>query len=110
MTGEESRLEEAIEMLARREFNAGRTNGIDWWAGSVPIDTRIAYRARARAALGQQGLSPEVISLTRPGLWCDGCMTSSGVEVDVMDDSEVVATLEGCIKCETGVCSRATAG
>lgn len=49
-----------------------------------------------------------VETVTRLGHWCEGCMTASAIEVDVvtMDDggADVVVTLEGCRKCRTGVC------
>ncbi len=41
----------------------------------------------------------------RPDLWCERCMTSSRVEQDVRAGGVLVATLEGCTRCRTGLCS-----
>ena len=56
----------------------------------------------------------ELIStIVRPGLWCDGCMSSNRLEADVYSGGEVgvgvVATLEGCRTCRTGICAASEA-
>jgi hypothetical protein len=43
--------------------------------------------------------------VVRDGLWCDRCMTSSRVEQDVRTAGALVVTLEGCVKCRTGLCA-----
>lgn len=50
-----------------------------------------------------------VSTIIRPGLWCDTCMTSNRVEADVYSSDDdgvgVVATMEGCRRCQTGMCA-----
>ena len=53
----------------------------------------------------------QVITVTHLGEWCEDCNTSAMVEIDVFDpadadrpDAEPIITLEGCMRCGTGVC------
>lgn len=58
------------------------------------------------------GLEPSkpCLPLVRDGLWCERCMTSSRVEQDVRAAGVLVATLEGCTRCRTGLCDQVGSG
>ncbi len=61
--------------------------------------------ARWEASLG-----PAVVvvvsasTVVRERLWCERCNLSTAVEVDVIAEGMVVATLGGCERCRSGIC------
>lgn len=50
-------------------------------------------------------MTAPVSSWTRHDLWCNRCMASTRMERDVFEGETLVATLQGCTRCKTGMCA-----
>lgn len=94
--------EDAYEAAARLLFNAGRTNGIDWWAGSITADTRARFRAKASAIVDavRAQIAAEIrAEAAQAQQWLD----SGLVEQDAIDQREdEVRTLEWAARIAEG--------
>jgi hypothetical protein len=49
--------------------------------------------------------TPRVSFVSRAGLWCERCWLATRVERDVVEGGTLVATLQGCPRCRTGLCA-----